>query len=95
MWKAIKDTGDEYLRARLASIYQMYIASFLAIVKEDLISVVSDRELYGLAFMATVLSDALHVQIALLKQEIPVETVTKLLKTLLWNLINGKGADYV
>ena len=45
--------------------------------------------------MATVLSDALHVQIALLKQEIPVETVTKLLKTLLWNLINGKGADYV
>ena len=95
MWKVIKDTGDEYLRARLVSIYQMYITSFLMIVKEECISVATDRELYGLAVMATVLSDALHIQITLLKQEIPVETVTKLLKTLLWNLINGRGADYV
>ncbi len=94
MWNVIRDTGDEYLRARLASIYQMYIASFLAIAKEEFNSATSDHELQGLAVLSTILSDALHVQISLLKQEIPVETVTKLLKALLWSLINGKGTDY-
>ena len=72
----------------------MYIASFLAIAKEEFNSATSDHELQGLAVLSTILSDALHVQISLLKQEIPVETVTKLLKALLWSLINGKGTDY-
>ena len=80
MWKIIKDSGDSYIRNRLKGIYNYYISEFIHIAHEIGFDSLPERELSSFAFVLTVLSDVVHLQSAVLRNEIDFFCISRVIQ---------------
>lgn len=81
LWKLVKDKKDPYIKKRLGQIYEFYMAAFKSFMQE--VAQHNDEELEALSVLATVLSDALHIQSIVLEKAIDFDGIQKLVEKII------------
>lgn len=79
LWKMLRDQEDPYIRQRLKTVYQLYIEQFSIMMEEIMPWQVSEKRKRALSTLMTSLSDALHIQRMVFKEDLEIEEVIKIL----------------
>lgn len=91
LWHEIKNSEDKYTKQRLAFIYSLYINHFIGLVKDYLkLTNITEPMLKAFATIMTGLSDGIHIQSLISKENISFIDLRKVINQISLQFLLGE-----
>ncbi|QUI21874.1 TetR/AcrR family transcriptional regulator [Vallitalea pronyensis] len=90
LWKLIKDKQDEYIKMRLKTIYNFYIAEFTHIVQDMGYQHIPYNALIAFGIFLTLISDVVHIQSLILDNKLDYDYMYRILNKLTKQFLIGE-----
>ncbi len=88
LWKIVKDQQDEYIKLRLKTIYNFYVAEFTHIVRDIGCQQIPYNELVAFGVFITLMSDVAHIQSLILDNQLDFDCMYSILNKLAKQFFN-------